>query len=110
MWSVASKSAHGASPSRMPHAPAVQRPCSARAPRPSGVTAPTPVMTTSRTGVTRPSRRRELEPTDDVLAALSRRRREGQTLVGFAAEHGEGAVDYGRGKLERKRLDLVVVN
>jgi phosphopantothenoylcysteine decarboxylase/phosphopantothenate--cysteine ligase len=31
-------------------------------------------------------------------------------LVGFAAEHGEGAVDYGRGKLERKRLDAVVVN
>jgi phosphopantothenoylcysteine decarboxylase/phosphopantothenate--cysteine ligase len=51
-----------------------------------------------------------LEPTDDVLAALSQRRREGQTLVGFAAEHGGGAVDYGRGKLERKGLDLVVVN
>jgi phosphopantothenoylcysteine decarboxylase/phosphopantothenate--cysteine ligase len=31
-------------------------------------------------------------------------------LVGFAAEHGEGAIDYGRGKLERKRLDAVVVN
>ena len=31
-------------------------------------------------------------------------------LVGFAAEHGEGAVDYGRGKLEAKGLDAVVVN
>jgi phosphopantothenoylcysteine decarboxylase/phosphopantothenate--cysteine ligase len=52
----------------------------------------------------------ELEPTDDVLSMLSARRRAGQVLVGFAAEHGEGAVDYGRGKLERKRLDAVVVN
>ena len=30
--------------------------------------------------------------------------------MGFAAEHGEGAVAYGRGKLERKGLDAVVVN
>ena len=52
----------------------------------------------------------ELEPTDDVLAALSAARRPGQTLVGFAAEHGEGAVERGRGKLERKGLDAVVVN
>jgi phosphopantothenoylcysteine decarboxylase / phosphopantothenate---cysteine ligase len=52
----------------------------------------------------------ELEPTDDVLSALAARRRRGQFLVGFAAEHGEGAVEYGRGKLERKRLDAVVVN
>ena len=47
---------------------------------------------------------------DDVLSALAARRRDGQFLVGFAAEHGAGAVDYGRGKLERKRLDAVVVN
>ncbi|HEX6389118.1 MAG TPA: bifunctional phosphopantothenoylcysteine decarboxylase/phosphopantothenate--cysteine ligase CoaBC [Solirubrobacteraceae bacterium] len=51
-----------------------------------------------------------MEPTDDVLAALSAQRREGQTLVGFAAETGAGAVEYGRGKLERKGLDAVVVN
>jgi phosphopantothenoylcysteine decarboxylase / phosphopantothenate---cysteine ligase len=51
-----------------------------------------------------------LEPTQDVLATLAARRRPGQTLVGFAAEHGAGAVDYGRGKLERKGLDAVVVN
>jgi phosphopantothenoylcysteine decarboxylase/phosphopantothenate--cysteine ligase len=31
-------------------------------------------------------------------------------VVGFAAEHGEGAVSYGLEKLERKRLDAVVVN
>ena len=52
----------------------------------------------------------ELEPTADVLAALSAERREGQTLVGFAAEHGEGAIERGRRKLERKGLDAVVVN
>jgi phosphopantothenoylcysteine decarboxylase/phosphopantothenate--cysteine ligase len=51
-----------------------------------------------------------LERTDDALATLSAARRPGQTLVGFAAEHGEQAVALGRGKLERKGLDLVVVN
>jgi phosphopantothenoylcysteine decarboxylase/phosphopantothenate--cysteine ligase len=51
-----------------------------------------------------------LEPTADILAALSSRRRPGQVLVGFAAEHGEGAVDYGRDKLAHKGLDVVVVN
>jgi phosphopantothenoylcysteine decarboxylase / phosphopantothenate---cysteine ligase len=52
----------------------------------------------------------DLEPTPDVLSGLAARRRSGQLLVGFAAEHGEGAVEYGRGKLERKGLDAVVVN
>jgi len=52
----------------------------------------------------------ELEPTEDVLSALAELRREDQTIVGFAAEHGAGAVERGRGKLERKRLDAVVVN
>ena len=54
--------------------------------------------------------RLELEPTADVLSALAAHRRPGQTLVGFAAEHGDGAVAYGRGKLEAKGLDAVVVN
>jgi len=52
----------------------------------------------------------ELEPTEDVLANLARRRNATQTLVGFAAEHGAGAVERGRAKLERKSLDAVVVN
>jgi phosphopantothenoylcysteine decarboxylase/phosphopantothenate--cysteine ligase len=52
----------------------------------------------------------DLEPTPDVLAALGADRRAGQTLVGFAAEHGEGGLDHARGKLERKRLDAVVHN
>src|SRR3954452_20060655 len=48
--------------------------------------------------------------TTDVLSMLAERRRPGQVLVGFAAEHGAGPVAYGRGKLERKKLDAVVVN
>ena len=52
----------------------------------------------------------ELEPTTDVLAALSAERRAGQIIVGFAAEHGDVAVANARGKLERKGLDAVVVN
>ena len=35
----------------------------------------------------------ELEPTADVLAGLAAQRSDGQTLVGFAAEHGERAVE-----------------
>jgi len=51
-----------------------------------------------------------LEPTTDVLAALAAERRNGQTLVGFAAEHGAGAREQARHKLERKGLDAVVLN
>jgi phosphopantothenoylcysteine decarboxylase/phosphopantothenate--cysteine ligase len=51
-----------------------------------------------------------LEPTPDVLAGLSAKRRTDQTVVGFAAEHGNGAVDHGRDKLTAKGLDAVVVN
>jgi phosphopantothenoylcysteine decarboxylase/phosphopantothenate--cysteine ligase len=54
--------------------------------------------------------RLELEPTEDVLAALAAERRPGQILVGFAAEHGDRAQAYGAGKLERKRLDAIVIN
>jgi phosphopantothenoylcysteine decarboxylase / phosphopantothenate---cysteine ligase len=52
----------------------------------------------------------ELEPTEDVLATLSAERHQGQLLIGFAAEHGEGALEYGREKLIHKRLDAIVVN
>jgi phosphopantothenoylcysteine decarboxylase/phosphopantothenate--cysteine ligase len=52
----------------------------------------------------------ELEPTEDILSALAHTRRPAQLLVGFAAEHGPGALAYAREKLERKRLDAVVVN
>ena len=51
----------------------------------------------------------ELEPTEDVLSELSATR-SGQVVVGFAAEHGEDGAERARGKLERKRLDAIVVN
>ncbi len=51
-----------------------------------------------------------LERTEDIVAKLAGERRPGQVLVGFAAEHCEGLVEYGRGKLESKGLDAVVVN
>jgi phosphopantothenoylcysteine decarboxylase/phosphopantothenate--cysteine ligase len=51
-----------------------------------------------------------LERTPDILSALAATRRADQTVIGFAAEHGEGAVAYGRNKLARKGLDAVVVN
>ncbi len=51
-----------------------------------------------------------LEPTPDVLSALSKARRAGQTLVGFAAEHGAEGLEYARGKLAAKGLDAVVFN
>jgi phosphopantothenoylcysteine decarboxylase/phosphopantothenate--cysteine ligase len=56
----------------------------------------------------------ELEPTADVLAALGSRRRDGQVIVGFAAEaspeEGERGLERAREKLRRKRADLVVFN
>ncbi len=52
----------------------------------------------------------DLEPTVDVLASVSAQRRPGQVLVGFAAEHGAGAVSSAREKLQRKGLDAIVVN
>jgi phosphopantothenoylcysteine decarboxylase/phosphopantothenate--cysteine ligase len=51
-----------------------------------------------------------LARTPDVLSGLAARRRPGQILVGFAAEHGDGALAYGRDKLTRKNLDAVIVN
>jgi phosphopantothenoylcysteine decarboxylase / phosphopantothenate---cysteine ligase len=71
----------------------------------------------------RPSERREgkrrksdepwsvtLEPTDDVLAALGRRRRNGQVLVGFAADEGEPGLARAREKLARKGGTVFVFN
>src|SRR3954471_11451089 len=52
----------------------------------------------------------DLTRTEDVLSGLAARRRSGQLIVGFAAEHGEQALGYGRDKLKRKRLDAIVVN
>jgi phosphopantothenoylcysteine decarboxylase / phosphopantothenate---cysteine ligase len=64
----------------------------------------------------------DLEPTEDILAALGTRRGEGQTVVGFAAETPPGAassssipgaawgVERAREKLERKGADAIVLN
>ncbi|HWG92882.1 MAG TPA: bifunctional phosphopantothenoylcysteine decarboxylase/phosphopantothenate--cysteine ligase CoaBC [Mycobacteriales bacterium] len=55
----------------------------------------------------------ELVQNPDVLRALGERRREGQVLVGFAAETGDAdgsVLDHGRSKLARKGCDLLVVN
>ena len=52
----------------------------------------------------------DLEPTEDVLAALARERSPGQMLVGFAAEHGGDAIANARRKLKRKDVDAIIVN
>jgi len=50
-----------------------------------------------------------LVPTDDILAATAAHRPKGMTVVGFALETGD-AETKGRAKLDRKGLDLVVIN
>ena len=52
----------------------------------------------------------DLEPTEDVLASLGTARREGQTLVGFAAEHGGDPLAEARRKLRDKGADAIVLN
>lgn len=49
------------------------------------------------------------EPTADILKATRDARRSGSMIVGFALETGD-ALAKGRQKLERKELDLIVVN
>lgn len=51
----------------------------------------------------------QLEPAPDILSTLSAKRREGQTIIGFAAEHGD-KVERASGKLEAKGLDMIVFN
>jgi phosphopantothenoylcysteine decarboxylase/phosphopantothenate--cysteine ligase len=50
-----------------------------------------------------------LEPTVDILASLVEHRRDGQVIVGFAAETDD-ALEHGRAKLASKGCDLLVVN
>lgn len=50
-----------------------------------------------------------LEPTEDILAWMGANKRAGQVLVGFALETDDGMAEA-RGKLERKHLDLIVLN
>lgn len=51
----------------------------------------------------------ELEKTVDVLASLGKIKKEHQTLVGFALETNDEE-NYAKGKLEKKNLDLIVLN
>jgi phosphopantothenoylcysteine decarboxylase / phosphopantothenate---cysteine ligase len=52
----------------------------------------------------------ELEPTADVLRGLGEGRRNGQVLVGFAAETAESGLERARKKLADKQVDLIVYN
>jgi phosphopantothenoylcysteine decarboxylase/phosphopantothenate--cysteine ligase len=51
----------------------------------------------------------ELEPTQDILAEVVQRRRDGLLVIGFAAET-ENALVHGRDKLLRKGADAIVLN
>jgi phosphopantothenoylcysteine decarboxylase / phosphopantothenate---cysteine ligase len=51
-----------------------------------------------------------LSETEDILGGLAAGRSEGQTLVGFAAEHGAEAIERARQKLARKAVDAIVFN
>ena len=51
----------------------------------------------------------ELAPTEDILAEVTRQRRPGQLIVGFAAET-ENGLENGRAKLLRKGVDAIVLN
>jgi phosphopantothenoylcysteine decarboxylase / phosphopantothenate---cysteine ligase len=51
----------------------------------------------------------DLEPTEDILSGLSATRPAGQLVVGFALESTDELV-HGKSKLERKKLDLLVLN
>ncbi|MDQ3992362.1 MAG: bifunctional phosphopantothenoylcysteine decarboxylase/phosphopantothenate--cysteine ligase CoaBC [Actinomycetota bacterium] len=52
----------------------------------------------------------ELRPTPDILRALGERHRNGQVVVGFAAEDSPDGLARARDKLERKKADLIVYN
>lgn len=50
-----------------------------------------------------------LEPTADILATLGQQKSVKQVLVGFALET-ENEIEHAQSKLERKNLDLIVLN
>ena len=51
----------------------------------------------------------ELKPTSDILAGISRQRKPGQLIVGFAAETSN-LLENAAAKLQEKGLDLIVAN
>jgi phosphopantothenoylcysteine decarboxylase / phosphopantothenate---cysteine ligase len=52
----------------------------------------------------------ELQPTEDIAKTLGERKRDGQVLVAFGAEHGQEGLERKRAMLETKNADLVVFN
>jgi phosphopantothenoylcysteine decarboxylase/phosphopantothenate--cysteine ligase len=50
-----------------------------------------------------------LDKTPDILSDVSQNRHDGLLVIGFAAETND-VLEYARGKMERKDLDLVVAN
>ena len=51
----------------------------------------------------------ELKPTTDIAASLAKRKKEKQVMVGFALET-DNEIEHARKKLEKKNLDLIVLN
>lgn len=51
----------------------------------------------------------QLKPNPDILAEIGKIKREGQILVGFAAE-SENILQNARDKMRRKNLDLIIAN
>jgi phosphopantothenoylcysteine decarboxylase/phosphopantothenate--cysteine ligase len=51
----------------------------------------------------------DLEPAPDILGEVSRRRRDGQLIIGFAAETND-LESHARAKLANKNLDAIVAN
>ena len=54
--------------------------------------------------------RLELEPTEDILRALTAQRANGRVVVGFAAETGKEGLARAREKRTAKKADLLVYN
>jgi len=51
----------------------------------------------------------ELKKTKDILKAISRSKKDGQTIVGFAAESRD-LIENAKSKMERKNMDMIVAN
>ncbi len=51
----------------------------------------------------------ELKKTPDILSEVSKRRREGQMVIGFAAETND-VIEFAKSKMAKKNLDMVIAN